>query len=158
MSHINDVLFRSYSLQTNQNTYEIDKYSIVDDQLIYVIKTNHSKYVTHTMYINADDYALLKVKMEMSTPEDEEWNPLLNRGPSNDSLDFIVTTISKTIQFEQNEDRYYTKYMDWLVEGILTNQETKEETCDWGFRFETMFDGVISEGVIKPTKDNLMNP
>ncbi len=158
MRHINDVLFRSYSLQKSHNTYEIANYTIENDQLIYVIKTNHSKYVEHTMYINADDYALLKVVMEMNTPEDEEWNPLLNKGPSSDSLDFKVTRISKTIQFEKTQSRYFSKYMDWLVEGKLYLRDTDSEFCDWGFRFETMYHKVQTENIEKPSKEKWMNP
>ncbi len=158
MNHINDVLFRSYSLKLQNSSYEIDKYLINEGKLIYVIKTNHSEHVTHTMYINADDFALLKVNMEMDKPENGNWNPHLNQGPSNDSLNFKVTRISKTIQFEKQGDRYYSKYMDWLVEGKLYSSETKEEFCDWGFRFENMFTNVIYENAEKPSKAILMNP
>ena len=110
------------------------------------------------MYINADDYALLKVVMEMNTPEDEEWNPLLNKGPSSDSLDFKVTRISKTIQFEKTQSRYFSKYMDWLVEGKLYLRDTDSEFCDWGFRFETMYHKVQTENIEKPSKEKWMNP
>ena len=158
MRHINDVLFRSYSLQTNSNTYVIDKYAVDDTRLIYVIKTNHSRFVSHTMYVNANDFALLKVVMEMETPTNEKWNPLLNKGPSSDSLDFKVTRISKTIQFEQTENTYHTKYMDWLVEGNLMYQNTDSAVCDWGFRFETMFDKASTQDIQKPSKQYLMNP
>jgi len=157
MGHINDVLFRSHSLNTKSNQYVIDSYLVDDGDLIYVIKTNHSKYVTHTMYINAENYALLKVKMEMSTPEGEDWNPHLNKGVSSDSLDFKVTQLVKTVQFEKKNDRYFTKYMDWLIEGNLTFQDSKEKFCNWGFRFETMFDQVVSENVTKPSKEKLLN-
>ena len=158
MGHINDVLFRSHSLKTNHNSYEIDSYTFIEHQLVYVIKTNHSKHAQHTMYINAEDYALLKVRMEMKTSEDEDWNPHLNRGPSSDSLDFKVTQIAKTVQFEKNGNRYHSKYMDWLVEGVLYDKESEEEFCDWGFRFETMFDKVATENVEKPSKEALLNP
>ncbi|MEO9872173.1 carboxypeptidase-like regulatory domain-containing protein [Ekhidna sp.] len=158
MRHINDVLFRSYSLKTANKNYVIDGYTYVDDQLIYIIKTNHSKYENHTMYINAEDYALIKVNMIMATPEDEDWNPILNKGTSTDSSNFQVTQISKVIQFEKVEDRYYAKYMDWLIEGNLTNRKTAEEFCDWGFRFETMFDQVKFKNFEKPARDRLMIP
>ena len=158
MRHINDVLFRSYALKIGNNQYEVDKYIVEDGELIYVIKTVHSKYVQHTLYVKASDYALLKVKMEMDTPAEEDWNPLLNRGPSSDSLDFKVTRISKTIQFEKTEERYHAKYMDWLVEGNLSEQETSSSICDWGFRFETMFDQVVMNPPQKPSKEYLMNP
>ncbi|MEM9895600.1 MAG: carboxypeptidase-like regulatory domain-containing protein [Bacteroidota bacterium] len=157
MGHINDVLFRSYSLNTKSNQYVIDNYLIDDDDLIYVIKTNHSKYVTHTMYINSKNYALIKVKMEMTTPEGEEWNPYLNKGISSDSLDFKVTQIVKTIQFERKRDRYYSKYMDWLIKGILSFQESKKEFCDWGFRFETMFNEIVTKDVTRPSREKLLN-
>ena len=94
----------------------------------------------------------------MATPESEEWNPYLNKGPSSDSLDFKVTRISKTIQFAKEKGQYHAKYMDWLVEGLLYRQETNEEFCDWGFRFETMFDKVITKNVQKQSKEFLMNP
>ncbi len=157
MAHINDVLFRSFSLDLKHNKYVIDKFLIAEDDLIYVIKTNHSKYVTHTMYINSENYALLKVKMEMTTPQGEDWNPHLNKGVSSDSLDFKVTQIVKNVQFEKREGRYYSKYMDWLLEGTLTFQESKKQFCDWGFRFETMFDEIITQNVIKPSRENFLN-
>lgn len=158
MRHINDVLFRSYSLKTATKNYVIDGYTNVDDELIYIIKTNHSKYETQTMYINAEDYALIKVNMVMDTPEDEDWNPNLNKGPSTDSSNFQVTKISKDIQFEKGEERYHAKYMDWLIEGILINKKTGEEFCDWGFRFETMFEKVRLKDFEKPNRDRLMIP
>ena len=74
----------------------------------------------------------------MDTPEGEDWNPLLNKGASSDSLSFKVTRISKTIQFEKQKDRYFSKYMDWLVEGQLYYTTTQEAFCDWGFRFENI--------------------
>ncbi len=157
MGHINDVLFRSHSLNTKHNKYTIEKYLIEEGDLIYVIKTNHSKYVTHTMHINSKNYALIKVKMEMMTPEGEEWNPHLNKGVSNDSLNFQVTRIIKTIQFEEKEGRYHAKYLDWLIEGKLSFQESNEEFCDWGFRFETMFDRAVTQNVVKPSRDKLLN-
>ena len=157
MGHINDVLFRSNSLKLNFNRYVIDKIIEEDGDLIYVIKTNHSAHVTHTMYIHADSYALLKVKMEMGTPDSIDWNPLLNKGVSSDSLNFKVTRVSKTIQFEEKKGRYFAKYMDWLIAGDLTYKETEEEFCEWGFRFETMFDEVITQNVAKPSKDRLLN-
>ncbi|MEO1254521.1 MAG: carboxypeptidase-like regulatory domain-containing protein [Bacteroidota bacterium] len=157
MGHINDVLFRSFSLNTKSNQYVIDNYLEEDGDLIYVIKTNHSKYVTHTMYIHSENYALLKVKMEMTTPEGEDWNPHLNKGVSSDSLDFKVTRIAKAVQFEKKVDRYYSKYMDWLIEGTLSFKESKEVFCDWGFRFETMFDGITTQDVIKPSREKLLN-
>lgn len=157
MGHVNDVLFKSYSLKLKYNKYELDKFVEEDGELIYVIKTNHTKYVTHTMYIHSETYALLKVKMEMMTPEDEDWNPHLNKGISSDSLDFKVTRVIKSIQFEKQDGRYHTKYMDWLIEGNLTFQESKEDFCEWGFRFETMFDQVVTENVTKPSKEKLLN-
>lgn len=157
MRHINDVLFRSYSLNTKFNSYEIEKYSFIEDQLIYVIKSNHSSHVIHTMYINAEDFALLKVTMNMETVEGEDWNPLLNKGPSSDSLDFKVTRIFKTIQFEKANGFYSSKYMDWLVEGALYHKASKEEYCNWGFRFETMFDKITLDAE-KPSNQYLMNP
>ena len=157
MSHINDVLFRSYSLNLKNNSYEIEKYLIDEDELIFVIKTTHSKFVTHTLYIHSADYALLKVIMEMDTPEGEDWNPFLNKGSSSDSLDFQVTRIKKAVQFEKKEMRYYTKYMDWLIAGTLTFQESGETFGDWGFRFETMFNEVITENPTKPSKEKLFN-
>jgi len=158
MRHINDVLFRSYSLKTGYNNYEIVNYSYDKGRLVYKIQTTHSKHVTHTMYVDAHDFALLKVKMDMPTPEGLEWNPLLNKGPSSDSLDFKVTRVAKTIQFEKKEGLYHTKYMDWLVEGMLYHEQTGDEFCDWGFRFETMFDDVWTENISKPSKEKLMNP
>lgn len=157
MGHVNDVLFRSHSLGLKYNRYEIDKYLIEDDELIYVIKTNQSKYVTHTMHVKAENYALLKATMKMTTPEGEDWNPHLNKGVSSDSLDFKVTQLVKTIQFEKKKDRYYAKYMDWLIEGTLSFQESKEKFCDWGFRFETMFDEVVTRDVTKPSREKLLN-
>lgn len=157
MGHINDVLFKSNSLKLKYNKYQLDKFLEEDGELIYVIKTTHSRHVRHTMYINANNYALLKVKMEMTTPEGEDWNPLLNKGVSSDSLDFKVTQVVKTIQFEKQNDRYYTRYMDWLIEGNLSFQESKKEFCNWGFRFETMFDRVVTENVTKPSKEKLLN-
>ena len=47
--------------------------------------------------------------------------------------------------------------MDWLIAGDLTYKETEEEFCEWGFRFETMFDEVITQNVAKPSKDRLLN-
>ncbi|MEM7297968.1 MAG: hypothetical protein AAF391_06850, partial [Bacteroidota bacterium] len=138
--------------------YEIDKYITQGDDLIYVIKSNHSEHVQHTMYINADDYALLKVEMKMDTAPGEDWNPFLNKGVSSDSLEFKVTRISKTIQFEKQHNRYFSKYMDWLVEGKLYHQETKEEFCDWGFRFENMFGEAQCPYSGKPSDVQLMNP
>jgi len=156
MGHLNDVLFRSYSFSLKQNEYAIDKFITNDDgDLVYVIKTNHSKYITHTMYIHADSYALLKVVMEMNTPDGEDWNPLLNKGISSDSLNFKVRQLIKTIQFEKRGDRYYSKYTDWLIAGTTSYQESDEPFCDWGFRFETMFDNVITENPIKPDKAKL---
>ncbi len=158
MGHINDVLFRSFSLDTKRNKYFIDKYLVNDEgDLIYLIKTNHSKYVTHTMYINAENYALIKVIMHMNTPEGENWNPHLNKGVSSDSLNFKVTRISKTIQFEEKERRHYAKYMDWLIAGELTYQESGDFFCDWGFRFETMFDRIVTNNVTKPSREKLVS-
>lgn len=157
MGHINDVLFRSFSLKLKYNKYTIDKFLVEEGDLIYVIKTNHSEHVTHTMYINSENYALLRVEMEMTTPNGTDWNPLLNKGVSSDSLDFKVTRVIKIIQFEEKEDTYYSKYMDWLIEGDLTFQESKETFCDWGFRFETMFDGVTTKNVVKPSREKLLN-
>ncbi|WP_462248516.1 carboxypeptidase-like regulatory domain-containing protein [Ekhidna sp.] len=158
MNHINDVLFRGFSLKLKYNKYEIDKYLVDNDELIYVIKTNHSEHVTHTLHINANDFALMKVNMEMGTPEGSEWNPLMNKGPSSDSLEFKVTRISKTVQFAKKGDTYFSKYMDWLVEGKLYSTETKNEFCDWGFRFENMFNNAVFEDVQKPSNALLMNP
>lgn len=158
MSHINDVLYRAYSLKTNHNTYEIDRYITEGDELIGVIKTTHSKHVQHTLYINLDDFALLKVIMKMETAAEEDWNPHLNKGVSSDSLEFKVTRISKTIQFEKQKGRYFSKYMDWLVEGKLYYQDTKKEFCDWGFRFENMFGNVHYPYLGKPSNVQLMNP
>ncbi|MEM8894490.1 MAG: carboxypeptidase-like regulatory domain-containing protein [Bacteroidota bacterium] len=158
MGHINDVLYRRGSLKTVNNEYEIKNYTMIDDRLVYIIETKHSKYVTHELFIDAQSFAVLKTKMTMTTPEGEDRNLLLNKGNSNDSLDFKVTEISKTIQFEKNGERYFSKYMDWLVEGELTDKATKEFVCDWGFRFETMFDEVAYENVTKPSNERLMRP
>lgn len=158
MSHINDVLFRSSSLKISGKTYELVNYTMLDERLVYVINTTHSKYVEHKMYIDINDFGLLKVEMTMKTPTGEVWNPLLNKGSSNDSLDFKVTEISKTIQFEKLGDKYYPKYMDWLVAGVLTDKDTNHEVCDWGFRFETMYYEVIKDNVNKPSNENLMRP
>ncbi|MEQ9301454.1 MAG: carboxypeptidase-like regulatory domain-containing protein [Cyclobacteriaceae bacterium] len=158
MSHINDVMFRSYSLKTRGKEYELSNYTMLDDQLVYVVKTSHSRYEEHKMYIDINDFGLLKVEMKMKTPTDEDGNPLLNKGTSNDSLDFKVTEISKTIQFEKSGDKYYPKYMDWLVAGVLTDKDTNHEVCDWGFRFETMYYDVTTDNVKKPSNGNLMRP
>ncbi len=158
MGHINDVLYRSFSMKTANNEYEIKSYTMIDDRLVYIIETTHSKHVTHKLFIDAQSFTVLKTEMTMITREGEDWNPLLNKGSSNDSLDFKVTEISKTIQFEKNGERYFSKYMDWLVEGELTDKETKEFVCDWGFRFETMFDEVAYENVTKPSNERLMRP
>lgn len=158
MAHINDVLYRSYSLKTAHHRYAIDKYVIEEESLVYVIKTTQSEYVKHTLYVNADDFALLKVVMEMDTPEGEDWNPHLNKGASSDSLSFKVTRISKTIQFEKQKDRYFSKYMDWLVEGKLYYTTTQETFCNWGFRFENMFGTAQYPFQEKLSYEGLMNP
>lgn len=156
--HVNDVLLKTHSLKFGRNKYELEKYTMINDQLVYVIKTANPKHAIHRMYIDSDSFALLRVDMEAKTLDGQNPNPSLNYRPSSDSTSFQVTDLKKVLEFEKHEEKYYLKYVNWWAQGTLIKNETKEGFCDWGWQFEMMFDKVIVSDVKKPSKERLLKP
>jgi len=165
LGHINDVLMKSFSLNISKEIYQLESYTELDDRLVYVIVTgNKDDPMGHTnrMYIDVDDFALIKVDYEIDTPEDEVWNPALYRGATSgstkDSLSFKVKRVAKSIQFEKQDGLYILKYTNWFMSGSIFDSDTQEDVCDWGAQFEMMFSNAILDNVKRPSKQRLLKP
>ncbi len=162
MNHINDVLMLSYSLKTASHQYDLENHISIDNRSVYVIlasfPNNDLRHYSHRMFIDAENFALIKSDMKMETIEEGDPNPHLFYGKSTDTTWTQVTTLRKTIQFEEKKGRYFPKYINWAMEGLLLSAETKESFCDWGGRFEMMFTDFSVGDVERPSKKNLLKP
>lgn len=165
LRHINDVLLKTFSLNTSRNTYHLENYTTLNDQLVYVIVTGKDDgRMGHKnrMYIDVENYALIKVDYEINTPPDEDWNPALMKGPTigptKDSLLYKVKRVAKSVQFENINGLYFLKYTNWHMGGDILDKHTNEVLCDWGARFEMMFSDATIDNVERPSKKLLLKP
>ena len=158
--HLNDVLKVRQSMATGQNEYKVDRYIVLDEKLVAVIKGRFNKvdekYRSYTIYVDTETYSILQVEMDMPTPEGEVWNPWLLKGKASDSSFMRVKHLKKKLQFEQFRGKYLPKYINWSIIGDVAYNDTEESFCDWEARFEMMFFDVDFDNPTRPDKKRLM--
>ncbi|MFY0625288.1 MAG: carboxypeptidase-like regulatory domain-containing protein [Reichenbachiella sp.] len=157
LNHMNDVLLKKSSMRISQNEYEIDKVTMLEDRVVYIIKGKSENPMMSNfnfkLFIDADNYAVLRLEDEFRLL-DGQTNDLV----CSDSTIQRVSLVAKTLQFKKQKNKYFLKYLNYAFEGDMLMKETKQPFCDVGNRFEMMLGEAITDQIVKPPKENLLLP
>lgn len=149
----NDLLTKIHSLNLSKNKYELQEYTLLDNRLVYVIKSKAArgwKNNVNYLYIDAENFALLKSVWALELSKNET-----RKLQSSDSTWERSTNIVKTVEFKKTGDKYYPKYFNTLVAGKIYRNDTNEELCTWAFQTEMVVNSIDDKNVEEPSEEGL---
>ena len=146
----NDVRYVSQALEREIKTYEFERFSAMDDKLVYVIKTSGPW--TSYLYIDTESFAVLKIELDAKW---DETRP--NEWIMNDSIINRTSYVRKNLKFKKYNGVYYPIYSNysWRIEAFSIN--TGESLFTTDFFQEILVNNIHTQGVQKPDKKDLMH-
>ncbi|CAN5483051.1 hypothetical protein BH09BAC3_BH09BAC3_33910 [soil metagenome] len=146
----NDVRYQQFGLDVTSTTYELERFSIIDDRVVYVIKSAYPW--SSRIFIDVENFAVMQIEM------DAKWEGIhKNEWVMRDTIMNKTPFIRKNIKFKRYDDKYYLAYMNYSWQIIGFGKKSGKELFVSDFYQELLVNGIVTRSVVKPSKDALMS-
>ncbi len=145
----NDVRYGKNALDPSRYEYSFKEYTFLDDRLVYVIKADGNE--KENLYIDAENYAILKIEGEWHQQDSASWVP-------NDTLLYRAKSLKKTILFKEVAGVYFPHYMRYTTVFDAHSSVTKEKLFTTESYNELMVNDMHLGKMPKPDKKLFMIP
>jgi hypothetical protein len=133
-------------------TFTIDSILTYNNQTVYKISGTRSVNESTVMYINSDDFSILKLELKKQMVNGEFYRRYLNLP---DPYGLQETSFKMIFEFQKMDDKMYLKYQREEDSYNVFNKKTNEIILRQSFVKELFVNNVVKENLEAPTNQRM---